>query len=120
MKTLAQKLRFLFPDANFDPADGDILVTFKKDANGIHQERIERWDRAEAEPTAGELNAVTDQDVDDAVTAHDTDFEGRFDPLLKAFALVVLEEINTLRTQAGLQPRTVAQFKQAIRGRYNA
>lgn len=41
--------------------------------------------------------------------------EQHFDPLLKAFALVVLDEINLLRTQAGLPARSVAQLKNAVK-----
>lgn len=37
--------------------------------------------------------------------------------LQKAFALVVLDEINTLRVAAGLNPRTVNQLKTAIRSK---
>jgi len=47
-----------------------------------------------------------------------SDFEMQFDKLLKAFALVVLDEINALRTQAGLATRTVAQLKTAVRNKY--
>lgn len=43
-----------------------------------------------------------------------SDFEQQFDPVLKAFALVVLDEINLLRVNAGLTERTKEQLKQAI------
>lgn len=43
------------------------------------------------------------------------DFESKFDPLLKAFAITVLDEINILRTQAGLPVRTIQQLKNAIK-----
>jgi hypothetical protein len=45
------------------------------------------------------------------------DIEQQFDNTLKAFALVVLDEINGLRQKAGLQPRTVAQLKQAVKSK---
>lgn len=45
------------------------------------------------------------------------DIEKNFDDLLKAFALVLLDEINTLRVAAGLNPRTVNQLKTAIRSK---
>lgn len=35
----------------------------------------------------------------------------------RAFALVVLDEINLLRTNAGLQARTAAQLKTAVRNK---
>lgn len=40
--------------------------------------------------------------------------------LLRALALVTLDEINILRTAASLTPRTVAQLKTAIRGKLTA
>lgn len=36
---------------------------------------------------------------------------------LRAFALVMLDEINILRVQAGLQPRTAAQAEAALRAK---
>lgn len=37
--------------------------------------------------------------------------------LLVAFALVMLDEVNALRSNAGLSTRTVAQLKTAIKGK---
>ena len=37
--------------------------------------------------------------------------------ILRAFALVVLDEINTLRSQHGLANRTIAQLKNAVRAK---
>jgi hypothetical protein len=45
-------------------------------------------------------------------------FEGNKTRLLKALALLILDEINTLRLAAGLPAYSVAQFKQALRDRY--
>lgn len=45
------------------------------------------------------------------------DIQTKFDPLLKAFALVVLDEINALRTQAALPVRTVQGIKNAIKAK---
>ena len=59
---------------------------------------------------------ATPEGIDAAKTA-EADIEQRFDPTLRAFALVMLDEINTLRTNAGLQPRTVAQLKNAVKNR---
>ena len=52
----------------------------------------------------------TAQEIDDAKTA-------QADATIKAFALVVLDEINILRVNAGLQPRTVAQLKSAVKAK---
>lgn len=49
---------------------------------------------------------------------HETDFSAKFDKLLKAFALVTLDEINLLRVKAGLAPRTIEQLKSAVRTKY--
>ncbi len=43
-----------------------------------------------------------------------------FDRLLKAFALVVLDEINLLRTKAGLAERTIEQLKNAVKVKYES
>jgi len=39
------------------------------------------------------------------------------DPYLRAFALIMLDEINNLRAQHGLNPRTKAQLKTALRNK---
>ena len=46
------------------------------------------------------------------------DFEKQFDKLLKAFALLVFEEINKLRQKAGMTQYTLTQFKTAVRNKY--
>jgi len=50
---------------------------------------------------------------------NEKDFEVKFDKLLKAFALVVLDEINLLRAEAGLSARTTQQLKTAVGNRYD-
>jgi len=47
----------------------------------------------------------------------ESDIETKFSQPLRAFALVMLAEINTLRSAAGLQTYTVAQLKQAVRNK---
>jgi hypothetical protein len=42
------------------------------------------------------------------------------DLALKAFALIVLDEINILRSVAGLAPRTPAQLKDAHRAKLDS
>lgn len=75
----------------------------------------------------GGVPSQTDQDIwsqeySDWVAAgglldEKADIEARFDDTLKAFSLAILDEINILRTTAGLQSRTVAQLKNAIKAR---
>lgn len=52
--------------------------------------------------------------------AERSDFGEQFDKLLKAFALVVLDEINILRANAGMAERTVAQLKTAVTNKYDS
>ena len=47
----------------------------------------------------------------------EADIEAKFDPTLKAFALVMLQEINRLRTELGLPTYTVNQLKQAVKAK---
>lgn len=42
-------------------------------------------------------------------------FTERQEKIIKAFALVVMDEINILRTRAGLQARTISQIETAIK-----
>lgn len=44
----------------------------------------------------------------------------RMESLIRAFALVVLDEFNTLRDQHGLAARTAAQLRSAIKGKLDA
>lgn len=59
-----------------------------------------------------------------AAAAERSDFDARFDKLLKAFALVVLDEINLIRqnvtSNTNLPARTEAQLKAAIKNKYEA
>lgn len=64
------------------------------------------------------IKVVTQADID----AHNekkkeqrADIDIVFDSTLKAFVLVVLDEINILRVAAELPERTVAQLKTAIK-----
>jgi len=58
----------------------------------------------------------TEQEID-AVLTIEADIEVRFDSTLKAFALVVLSEINSLRVNAGLPERTIQQLKTAVKAK---
>ncbi len=64
------------------------------------------------------IKAVTQEDIDayhEEKKEQRADIDTVFDPTLKAFALVVLDEINILRVAAELPERTVAQLKTAIK-----
>lgn len=65
---------------------------------------------------AGVWRDLTPTEIDAAKTIK-ADIESRFDPTLKAFALVVLSEINALRVAAGLPTRTVQQLKNAVKAK---
>ena len=45
------------------------------------------------------------------------DIEKQFSSTLKAFSLVMLDEINLLRTEAALPERTIAQLKNAVKNK---
>ena len=73
----------------------------------------------------GDVVTLMDQAARDAVDATELD-AGRdatadqldgLEDLIRAFALVVLDEINVLRGQHGLAPRTIAQLKNAVRAK---
>lgn len=53
----------------------------------------------------------------DAIATQQADIEIQFDATLKAFALVVLDEINLLREAASLSPRTINQLKNAVKAK---
>ena len=46
------------------------------------------------------------------------DINARLDKIVHAFALVMLDEVNLIRVNAGLAGRTVAQLKAAILAKY--
>lgn len=76
---------------------------------------------------AGDIISLASQAVQDAIdsaelsaqrdeTASDID---RVESYTRAFALVVLDEINLLRAQHSLSQRTAAQLKTAVRNKLN-
>ena len=71
-------------------------------------EIIAEWAENDRPRTAEEI---------DAALIKEADIEAKFDPTLKAFALVVLSEINILRVAAGLPERTVQQLKDAVKAK---
>jgi len=56
----------------------------------------------------------TSEEIETVLT-NKADIEVQFSEPLKAFALVVLDEINILRVAAGLPERTVQQLKNAVK-----
>ena len=68
---------------------------------------------------AAARNAVDAQEATDAVAEDRAENKLRIDDerVLKAFALIVLDEINVLRGQHGLAARTPVQLVNAIKGK---
>ncbi len=71
------------------------------------------------EMTSGE-KVLVDQAIADSITllqenAKDID---SMEKLTKSLALVLLDEINELRVNAGLQERTITQLKNAVKVKY--
>lgn len=73
----------------------------------------------------GDVFSVVDQATRDAIDAADlaasrdsiADDIDRVESYSRAFALVVLDEINLLRAEHALAPRTAAQLKTAVRNK---
>lgn len=67
----------------------------------------------------GQRNAVDTQEAADTLAQDKTENKARIDDerVLKAFALVVKDEINILRAQHGLANRTSAQLINAIKAK---
>ena len=109
MNTLKLKLKSLFPDIDFHRQ-----CILRQDAQG--NIFISEWNRPEPQPADAALAAIQDQTAIDAALGRRADFDNSSE-IVKALALAVLDELNQLRTAAGLQPRTAAQLKTAIRGK---
>jgi len=80
-----------------------------------------KWDTPANRPvpmTAGEIAAyeagVSDANADAQVAPLSS---ANVPDLLRALALVVMDEVNSLRGQHGLAPRTVAQLKAALKAK---
>jgi hypothetical protein len=76
----------------------------------------------EAEYTAGwgVLPQARKEVAKAKAAAERADMDGKMDKLVKAFALVVLDEINTLRAKQGLAPRTAEQLKTAVKTKFES
>ena len=76
----------------------------------------------------GDAVSLMDQTARDAVDAQELSDSrdtianelDQLEGIMRAFAGVVLDEINTLRTEHSLPDRTLAQLKTAIRGKLGA
>ena len=82
----------------------------------IHQ----KWDAVAERPipmTQAEKDAVDAAAVNAAKDEVESQIDGTGYDLDRALALVMLDEINALRTNAGLFARTTAQLKAAIRSK---
>ncbi len=66
--------------------------------------------------TQAERDAMDAQTLDDSRDSSVNQLDG-LESLMRAFALVVLDEVNTLRAQHLLAPRTVGNLKSAIRNK---
>lgn len=100
----------LRPNATFtDAVNFHSLDTVSKVYQGIMPTQAEmeiEWTRLQA----------LDNDINYQKTL-EADIDVKFDTLLKAFALVLLDEINLLRSKTGLPTVTKAQLKQAIKNK---
>ncbi len=90
-----------------DPSNWAEILTWKRSHRVITGDVVSLADQAtQAAIDAAELEASLDAQADEIDAGY-----------ARAFALVVLDEINALRAQHGLAPRTVAQLKTAIRNK---
>ena len=101
----------------FQSAEPNTSWVLQDDGQGVY---IKRWGLTNAQPTKAELQAVEAQAIawyTDKVKNKEADFENWDRPELVAFVKVMMDEINLLRAQHGLAPRTMAQLKAAIKGK---
>jgi hypothetical protein len=101
----------------FQSADPRTAWSLQDDGQGVY---IKRWTLPDIQPTKAELEAVEADAIvwyADKTKDKEASFEDWDKPELVAFAKVMLDEINILRTQAGLTPRTMAQLKAAIKSK---
>ena len=101
----------------FQTANPNTSWMLQDDGQGVY---IKKWNPPDAQPTKAELEAVEVQAIawfSDKIKTDESDIEKWDRPELVAFAKVMLDEVNILRTQLGLQPRTLAQLKSAIKAK---
>lgn len=64
------------------------------------------------------IKPITQADVDaflDQQKTENANITKKLTPTAKALAMTIFSEINLLRVQAGLPPRTMTEFKQAVK-----
>lgn len=105
------------PDGNVDVPEGVSFIDVPEAADAVPWPALPDG-RPGSEHTSRVVDGAlvlsddlppSNQDLADALA-----FQGA---VFKAFALIVLDEVNILRTQAGLSERTVQQLKNAIAAR---
>jgi hypothetical protein len=129
MKRLIALLLLLSAGSVFalEPQYWDICLQYKfqtandawkvdKDKNG--KTFIYDWKLADAVPTEADLEKVKDQALvwwQDKQKTQKADFENWDNKELKAAIKALLQEINTLRQEEGLQSKTADDLKSAIK-----
>jgi hypothetical protein len=101
----------------FQSADPKTAWMLQDDGNGVY---IRKWNLPDTQPTKAELEAIEPQAIawyTDKVNTAEANFELWDKPELIAFVKVMMDEINILRAQHGLAPRTFAQLKAAIKNK---
>lgn len=95
--------------------DASAKWTLQDDGNSVY---IRAWQSTVAQPSKAELEAVEataiawKKDKDDT---DDADFDVNWTRRERAMMRLMVKEINILRQAAGLQPRTAAQVKAALK-----
>lgn len=110
--------RQFIPSANLDSYSSSEWI-FNPDLSAVTGFDEKYW------KISGDVVSLMTQQERDAVDAAETssmrdrmaDTISAPDTYLRAFALVVLDEINLLRANAGLPTRTAAQLKTAVRNK---
>lgn len=92
---------------NFEADDGPV-GTFKKDSA--------LWNKMVADGVTPDPHVTPDAPTTDEV--YDGVIENQ--KMIKALALVILDEVNLLRAEAGLTARTTAQLRNAVESKYDA
>lgn len=114
----AYGLAFTNPDGT---PNGNAEWIYKPDMSAVEGEIHKYW----VTPVVADTPALMSQSEQDAVDAAELSASrdalaneiDRNESYTRAFALVVLDEINALRAAASLNPRTPAQLKTALRNK---
>ena len=115
-RTTKQYLTSVSPNSLLEPAPNYIYMP---DLSAVSGQPNKYW------IITGDMVSLMSQTERDAVDTEElsTQRDGTADQLdqledvLRAFALATLDEINILRGQHGLTPRTIAQLKNVVRSK---